>query len=107
MSSYYIERDGVPVRATLEEFSELYKEDGEVRQRRVALDVFSNGYTVSTVFLGIDHNHFGIGPPILYETMVWREDGVWEDYQERYSSRADALRGHAQAVATYIGKDPP
>lgn len=28
-------------------------------------------YRVSTVFLGLDHNYFPIGPPILYETMVF------------------------------------
>lgn len=42
-------------------------------------DVFSNnrvgltevsGHQVSTVFLGLDHNHTGRGRPILFETMV-------------------------------------
>jgi len=27
--------------------------------------------TVSTVFLGLDHRHFGDGPPVLWETMVF------------------------------------
>lgn len=29
-----------------------------------------NGHQVSTIFLGIDHNHTGSGRPILFETMV-------------------------------------
>lgn len=52
---------------------------------------------VSTVFLGIDHNFFGDGPPILYETMIFGGDhheDMW-----RYSTRADALHGHLVAVA--------
>lgn len=47
---------------------------------------------VSTVFLGIDHSDNG-GPPVLWETMVF--GGPLDDEQERYTSREDALRGHA------------
>jgi hypothetical protein len=50
---------------------------------------------VSTIFLALDHNHFGIGPPILYETMVL--GGAMDGYQERYSTREAALAGHARA----------
>jgi len=51
---------------------------------------------VSTVFLGIDHSH-GRGEPLLYETMIFggRRDG----YQNRYTTREQALKGHAEAVA--------
>lgn len=28
------------------------------------------GYDISTIFLGLDHNHWG-GPPILFETLVF------------------------------------
>lgn len=30
---------------------------------------------ISTVFLGLDHNFTGQGPPLLFETMVFRKDG--------------------------------
>jgi len=55
---------------------------------------------VSTVFLGLDHNYFGGGPPILWETMVFiHHDSVgrgesWDEYTRRYSSRQEALAGH-------------
>lgn len=52
---------------------------------------------ISTVFLGLDHNHFGGGPPILWETMIFNWDGE-EEYQERYTSHEDALAGHLKAV---------
>jgi hypothetical protein len=51
---------------------------------------------VSTVFLGLDHN-FGIGPPILFETMIFDKRRP-RDYMERYSTIEEAQRGHARAV---------
>lgn len=64
-------------------------------------------YRVSTIFLGVDYDLGGPGPPVLWETMIF---GLPEKRtflgrrlrkdlgQERYSSRADALAGHARAV---------
>jgi hypothetical protein len=64
------------------------------------------GFTVSTVFLGIDHNMTGEGSPVLWETMVFDENrnGV---FQERYTSADQARRGHEQIVtALQQGADP-
>lgn len=59
---------------------------------------------VSTVFLGMDHGfneylaealNLPKPPPVLWETMIFGGD---EDmYQDRYSSKQDALRGHDEA----------
>jgi hypothetical protein len=71
---------------------------GDADARRVARTEVGDA-VVSTVFLVIDHN-WGDGPPLLYETMVFRDgDWVGED-QWRYSTRAAALAGHEEAVAT-------
>lgn len=59
---------------------------------------------VSTVFLGLDHNHLG-GDPILFETMV-RVPGeeafmgahYIERSQMRYATKEEALEGHLYAV---------
>jgi hypothetical protein len=51
---------------------------------------------VSTVFLGMDHG-YGEGPAVLWETMVF--GGPLDEEQDRYTSRADALAGHAAMVA--------
>ena len=56
----------------------------------------SDGVTISTVFLGLDHA-WGDGPPLLFETMIF--GGSHDQYQERYSSKKEALAGHKQAVA--------
>lgn len=60
-----------------------------------------NGYIVSTVDLGIDHS-FGIGKPLYYETMIFKEvDGHIAGstgYQERYSTEEEARIGHQKAI---------
>jgi hypothetical protein len=65
---------------------------------RVALTVITGRpvIEVSTVMLGTDHG-FGMGgPPILFETMIF--GGEHDEYQERYSTRAEAESGHSKAL---------
>lgn len=52
---------------------------------------------VSTVFLGIDHNFFGDGPPLVFETMVF--GGKHDQAQERYSTWNEAEAGHWRWVS--------
>jgi hypothetical protein len=64
---------------------------------RVAFDSFeSTGerYDVSTVFLGLDHSHFGDRAPVLFESMVFGS----EDYEVmmRYCTWQEAEIGHAR-----------
>jgi hypothetical protein len=58
---------------------------------------------VSTVFLGIDHNFIGGGPPILFETMVFGlhliEGFKFMDRDtRRYATWRDAEIGHAEII---------
>jgi hypothetical protein len=80
----------------------------ETADRRVARTDVDAEVSVSTVFLGIDHNFFGDGEPLLFETMVFGEEKVGmllgraysyrEDLaQYRYSTWADAEQGHEMA----------
>lgn len=60
-------------------------------------------YKVSTVFLGIDHNFADSGAPILWETMVFKRGyngkvNFMDLYQQRYPTRAAALKGHKKAM---------
>lgn len=74
----------------------------EKAQRHVALTRFAWG-SVSTVFLGLDHDFFG-GPtadplayrPVLWETMVF--GGKCNQEQRRYRSREEAAAGHYEMV---------
>lgn len=77
-------------------------------QQRFALwhesgvDMWRVGYTelgdvtVSTVFLGMDFG-FWDGPPRVFETMIF--GGDHDGTQWRYSTWAEAERGHAAACA--------
>src|SRR5580692_3419733 len=53
---------------------------------------------VSTVFLGLDHNFFGDGPPILFETMAFWA-GEHGEEQDRCSTWLEAERMHRRMVA--------
>ena len=55
--------------------------------------------TVSTVFLGLDHQ-FGKGPPLLFETMVFTDE-KFEDFQERCSTWLEAEAQHRAAVTEW------
>lgn len=68
---------------------------------RVAEDCV-DGKRVSTVFLGLDHRHFGEGPPVLFETMVFGGEGWSEESCDRYSTWQEAEAGHARAVASLM-----
>lgn len=60
--------------------------------------------SVSTLFLGLDHS-FGGGPPVLWETMIF--GGEHDQYQERYTSREDAIAGHRVACELAFGSPTP
>lgn len=70
MSEYWRLEGHMPVACSATEWSTWFENAGEVRV--VARDELPDGHTVSTVFLGIDHNFGDTGPPILFETMVFR-----------------------------------
>lgn len=50
---------------------------------------------ISTVFLGIDHS-FGVGPPLIFETMVF--GGDLDQEMDRYSTWKEAVNGHKKMV---------
>ncbi len=58
---------------------------------------------VSTVFLGLDHCfHWEKDKtPVLWETMIFGGPND-QEYQERYTSYEDALKGHEVAVQLAI-----
>lgn len=86
---YTLDSDDKPVPALdIRAWGEWYEGFGN----RQAAEDWACGVRVSTVFLGIDCNYSGEGPPILWETMVF--GGVHDQSLERYSSLSDARLGH-------------
>jgi hypothetical protein len=92
MSDYplYYDREGRPV--SMREWADTM---GTGRDRHVALD-YVGEVKVSTVWMGIDHNWSGTGPPLIFETMIF--GGSHDEECWRYSTEAAALAGHDQAL---------
>lgn len=97
MKHYILAEDGrTPLAVDVMVWARWFDDPGK---RRVANDVIG-GVQVSTVFLGLDHDFTGKGPPVLWETMVFDE----EQDCERYASYEDAVAGHQRLVDTVRAK---
>ena len=96
---WILDDNGTPVKTEdIREWAQWF----HTANRRIALTEL-DGAEVSTVFLALDHN-YGMGPPLLYETMVFPENdsdftiansGPW-----RTSAREEALRTHQEVTAS-------
>jgi hypothetical protein len=96
MEMFY-DKDGSPIK------QDVYraKKYGELSYKRVAETTLPDGKWVSTVWLGIDHNH-GSGPPLIFETMVFEsKDDLNELDMKRYATLAQAEAGHEAMVARW------
>lgn len=88
----YYDREGKPI-STLD-WSKLLNDRA---YKVVALDIVGD-VRVSTVWLGLDHGWGNDGaPPVIFETMVF--GGKLDEEMDRYSTLADAERGHAAMLA--------
>jgi hypothetical protein len=89
---YVLDEDGNPVR---EEdpmtWTEFMRDD---ERRRVAFDE-AGKWTVSTVFMGLDHDVIGTGQPVLWKTMVFGPL-PWGGFSCWFSNRWRALSQHDQ-----------
>jgi hypothetical protein len=79
----------------------LWMEWFDKAERHVAQDKIGD-VRISTVFLGLDHS-FGGAIPILFETMIF--GGEHDQFQDRYETREQALKGHQKAVALVSGAE--
>ncbi len=76
----------------------------ETADRIVKQTKLKNGYRVSTVFLGTDHSFTG-GPPLLFETMVFKGKDWSNLDMDRYSTWDEAVEGHKQMVKKWRYKN--
>jgi hypothetical protein len=53
-------------------------------------------YEISTVWLGINHQFWQKGPPLIFETMVFKgeEREALDDFTKHYSTEEEAEEGH-------------
>lgn len=92
MADLYFDREGQPI--TLRRWTELFE---DTDYRRVALTE-GRGWSVSTVWLGIDMGWGQRDRPVIFESMVF--GGPLADEMIRYADEADAHAGHEVLVAT-------
>lgn len=89
----WLDKEGVEI--PVEEAERLLT---DLDYRRVAL-YEKDGYTVSTVWLGLDHNLSDEGPPMIFETMVFTEHpNFFGSDTWRWSTLAEAEAGHEMVV---------
>lgn len=91
MSDKYILVDKKPVRCPdISEWGKWF----EVNDKSVGKTTIGD-INISTVFLGLDHNHWG-GEPVLFETMIF--GGEDDQYQDRCSTYEEAEAMHERVV---------
>lgn len=91
----YWDRSGKQL--TLREWAHLL-EDQDYRRVKVTR---WGPLLVSTIWLGLNHMHWG-GGKLIYETMVFDRREPDEVDMDRYGTEASALRGHQAMVDRYI-----
>lgn len=95
--SYYILVNKKPVKTDGIKWSQWYEACLHNDGRRVALTNIDESTFVSTVFLSIDHDFSFQGPPILFESMVFK-NGIGTDDIKRYHTWEEAEKGHQEIV---------
>ena len=94
MSEDYFDKEGQPL--NMWQWSALL---GDPDYKLLQQDVFVFGnepVKVSTVWLGLNHNWTGSGPPLIFETMIF--GGTHHLMCWRTSTEQDALEAHREAV---------
>lgn len=89
-----------PIEASFDQWSEQMS---SAAHRLVAQDDVGR-FLVSTIFTGLAVSLRANAPPLLWETMVFEDGNPSEVAQERYTSRAEALAGHATMLSIYKKK---
>lgn len=94
----YYKRDGTPYHGKDDVLE--WARDFEKVNRIVKRDRLFNGMVVSTVWLGIDYNFSPKGKPLIFETMVFSNEGLQVDERDmdRYSTEDKAVKGHEEMV---------
>lgn len=107
--TFWYDRQGNPL--TVEQAEPLLTDDEYKIVARTQMKSIEDGsdLLVSTVWLGVNHNFSRVGPPLIFETMIFGQIGT--DVNEmcwRYATEAEAKEGHAAVVeALETGKAKP
>ena len=104
MSNYFWNREdnSYPKATDIVAWSNWFE---NIENRRVKVSKAGHGFSVSTVFLGIDHG-WNEEEPLLFESMVFNDDikmcddlKLDYDYQKRYRTCEEAIEGHHEILS--------
>jgi len=98
-------RDGTPYPDGDDGLFEWARDFENIDYRVVRQEFLPNGFQVSTVWLGLNHQFVLDGPPLIFETMVFPQEAA-DDYCARYSTENDAILGHMRTVEQFAKKPP-
>ena len=71
------------------------------RNQRVCSTKFKWGGKLSTVYLGLDHNIFGEGPPLIFETMLFTDGKEGDNECWRYATEKEAIANHSKLARKF------
>jgi|ERR1035437_6928735 hypothetical protein len=99
---YYILVDKTIVPVSPLDWINNYKGTNSIKRDELYDKEEQINVSVSTVFLGINHDYNNSGTPILFETMIF--GGKYSEYQNRYSTYDEAIIGHQEACIMVDGR---
>lgn len=103
----FYKRDGTPYPPGEVGLHAWGRDCANMKLKRVAKTVLKNGNIISTVWLGLNQN-FGAKrhqKPIIFETMIFPSDKNFSEFDcERYSTEAEAIKGHNKMVKKWAAK---
>ncbi len=86
-------------------WASLFEDGNQNGNRIIGKTYIGNRWWVSTVWLGLDHS-FGHGPPLIFETMVFRP-GEWGGHEcIRHATLKEAQEAHEATVRRWRWKLP-
>jgi len=101
------DKNAIPV-SDIMEWANWFESAKRAKLNVVGQDTLPDGTFVSTVFLGLDHNFFDSGIPILFETMAFNMNKKGLDmsgtHQWRYATWKEARQGHIKAITIILGE---
>lgn len=99
MSMYYkLDENKNAIECSCEDWAQQYEDMSNSNKKHVAYDEI-NGYIVSTIWLGLNHDLFDAEPPLVFETMIFEGGDRRQDiYCGRYSTWQQAEEGHKLAI---------
>lgn len=102
MEGMFYDREGNEM--SLDEWADSFMLRHTPEYKQVAFEDMGEA-RISTVWLGANHNMTGVGPPLIFETMIF--GGPHDRWTQRYSTETAALAGHDQVMAALReGEDP-